>query len=171
MANPLTVSGGAAHHAGALTHAEFQAAQHALSKISSNTGSLGSKLASLSQSATLIGGSGRASAPHTPSLLPGSGSDTFFGGARTSAAGRIGSDTIVGGSTKAVAGRLDVLGTHSISHFALSTDTINVAGATALSVKTLDPSESVKGHTLAVSDKTTLTINGLSAHDISKLSH
>jgi hypothetical protein len=166
-----TVSGGAKHGLATLSHSELQAAQHALSKIASKAGTLGANLGSLSQSATLIGGSVRANAIQASGFLHGSGSDTFIGGARTTSIPSIGTDTIVGGSAKLVDTTLGVSGTHDLGSFALSTDTINIAGATALSVKALEPETNAKGHTLAVGDKTTITISGLSAHDISKLSH
>jgi hypothetical protein len=158
-----------------LSHSEFQAAQHALSRIASGTGTLGSKLGGLANgathNATSIGGSFRAQTLRTPSLLPGTGRDTYFGGARSSAIAGVGNDTIVGGSAKFPAGSLEALSGHTAKNFALGVDTINIAGTTALSVKSLDPSTIVKGHTVSVGDKTTITINGLSTHDISKLSH
>ncbi len=159
------------HGMAPLSHAEFQAAQNALAKVAGTTGSLGSGLRTLAQSATQIGGSTRPNTLRAPGLLPGSGSDTFAGGARNSLLASLGRDTIVGGSTKPFAGSLEALGGHNIGNFTLSADTINLAGTTALSIKTLDPAENVKGHTVAVGDKTTITINGLSVHDISKLSH
>jgi hypothetical protein len=172
MANwALTVPGGGTNGLPTLSHSEFQAAQHALSKIGNTTGTLGVNLGSLSRNATSIGGSGRLNALNVSKMLPGSGSDTFLGGARSSLLASTASDTITGGSTRLTAGGPDVLGVHNASSFGLSADTINLAGTTALSVRGLDPAENVKGHTVAVGDKTTITINGLSAHDISKLSH
>jgi hypothetical protein len=155
----------------ALSHSELQAAQHALSKIATSTGGLGHTLGSLSQNATAIGGSLRASALQVPSFLQGSASDTFVGGARSSLISSLTTDSIVSGSAKLVDNTLGVLGTHNVGSFALSMDSINIAGATALSVKTLEPESNAKAHTVSVGDKTTITINGLSAHDISKLSH
>ena len=164
-----TVHGGANHAMATLSQSEVQAARHALSKLTSSTGSLGASLGSLSQSATLIGGSVRAF--QAPSFLQGSGSDTFVGGARSSLTASIGSDTIVGGSANLVDGSLGVHGTHNVSTFALSMDTINIAGATALSVREVEPEARISAHSVTVGDKTTVTISGLSAHDISKLSH
>ncbi|MGA2539709.1 MAG: hypothetical protein ABSF53_27120 [Terracidiphilus sp.] len=164
-----TPSGGAHHGMGSLSHSELQAAQNALSKIARTSTGLGQSLGSLSQSATLIGGSLRAGASPALSLLHG-GSDTFVGGARSTLAASIGTDTIVGGSAKLVDGALGVIGAHNVGSFALNTDTINVAGHTALSVKT-EPQSAGNAHTVTVGEKTTITISGLSAHDISKLSH
>jgi hypothetical protein len=164
-----TPSGGSHHGLTTLSHSELQAAQHALSKIAQSTGGLGHNLGSLSQSATLLGGSLRSSASPALSLLHG-GSDTFVGGARSSLVASIGTDTIVGGSAKLVDGSFGVHGAHNGGSFALNADTINVAGHTALSVKT-EPQQVAQGHTVTVGDKTTVTISGLSVHDISKLSH
>lgn len=173
MSGPIaaTVQGGAKHGLATLSQSELQAAQHALSKIASKSGGLGANLSSLSQSATVIGGSLRANALQAPGILHGSGNDTFLGGARTSAISNIGTDTIIGGSAKGVDTTLGGVGTHNVGSFALSVDTISIAGTTALSVKALEPDATAKGHTVSVGDKTTVTISGLSTHDISKLSH
>jgi hypothetical protein len=166
MAGSLSTPHGGVHHGLAtLSHSEFQAAQHALSQIARASGGHGS----FSQSATLIGGSLRAGASPALSLLHG-GSDTFVGGARSSLTASIGTDTIVGGSAKLVDGTIGVLGSHNVGRLALSADTINAAGHTALSVKT-EPQSIAAGHTVTVGEKTTITISGLSAHDITKLSH
>jgi hypothetical protein len=169
-----TVKGGVQHGAAAhLSHAERIAAHSALSKLSSKAGGLGSHLGSITQSATLMGGSHKAPVAGTSSLAYGSGSDTFVGGARSSFA--IGNDTVVSGSSH-LAGRgvggLDVTGAHTVGNFALSSDTINIAGATASGVKAVRPEDAnTKAHTVTLADKTTVTITGLSSHDVSKISH
>lgn len=166
-----TLHGGVKHGLAALSHSELQAAQHALSKLTSATGSLGRGLSNISQSATSTGGSFRPSALQTPGLLQGTGTDTFVGGARSSSLQNVGADRIVGGSAKSVDTALGLLGTHNPNGVAFGTDSINIAGATALSVTAREPETNTRAHTVTLGDKTTITISGLSAHDISKLSH
>jgi hypothetical protein len=165
-----TIAGGTQSGLASLSYAERQAAENALSKIKSTSGSLGSSLGGFAQSATLIGGSLKTAGLNASTLMQGVGSDTFIGGARSSLTSSIGSDTVVSGSAKAF-NAVDTLGAHNASNFALSSDTINVAGATALSVKAVQPEDKTKTHTVTLGDKTTVTITGLSTHDISKLPH
>jgi hypothetical protein len=169
LSESLTVSGGGKHGFRHLSHAEFQAAQHALSSISNTARNLAGRLGISSQNAAVIGGSSQGNALHVPGLLQ--GSDTFVGGARSSLFAGIGGDSISGGSTKIMDGSLGVSGAQHLSNFALSSDTVNPAGVTALSVKAPEPGAGQKAYTVNVGDKTSVTINGLSAHDISKLSH
>jgi hypothetical protein len=156
---------------GTLSAGEFQAAQNALSKISSSAGTLGNSLGNLAQNAAAIGGALHSNALQPPSLLHGTGSDTFVGGARSSLLAGIGSDTVVGGSAKALAASAGVVNAQNISDFALSADTVSPAGVTALSIKQAEPDAGHKAHTVSVGDKTIVTISGLSSHEISKLSH
>jgi hypothetical protein len=155
-----------------LTSEERLAAQIALSKIGSGSSGIGAKLGTITQSATQLGGSVKAAGMTTPALMHGSGSDTFLGGARSSMATSIGNDTVVSGSTvRGVAG-MEALTSHHAPNITLSSDTINVAGATAASVKAVQPDETkAKTHTLSVGDKTTVTVSGLGTHDIAKLPH
>jgi hypothetical protein len=166
-----TIAGGKHSGLASLSHTERRAAENALSKIKSASGNLGSNLGGFGQSATLIGGSLKSSGLSASTLMHGVGSDTFIGGARSSLTSSIGSDTVVSGSAKLLNAGADTLGAHNASNFALSSDTIHVAGATALSVKAVQPEDKVKAHSVSVGDKTTVTISGLSTHDISKLSH
>lgn len=181
MAGTATVAGGVAHAHGlaTLSHAERQAAQGALDKLK-QTGRLGSHLGSISESATVTGGSlhtlGRSTVGLGAStLLSARGSDTFMGGVRGTLPTHgmsIGNDTVVSGSTTklGVQGRSDTL-TGRAQHFSLSSDTINVAGATAASIHTEQKHGTAGAHTVKLGDKTTIKIAGLSAHDISKLHH
>lgn len=168
------VTPGVHHHVAALSDAERQAALHALSKITSKTGSIASTLGGLKQSATLIGGSVKSTGAGIPRLLHGSGSDTFIGGAHGAIGASIGNDTVTSGSTRSIGRgitRSDALGAHKAGSFPLSSDTINVAGATAASIKAVQPEDKAKAHTITLGDKTTVTISGLSTHDITKLQH
>jgi hypothetical protein len=159
----------------ALSHAERMAAHNALSKLSSKSGALGSHLGTASQSATLLGGSVKAFSFGTSSLVHGAGNDTFVGGARSAFPVGAGSDTVLSGSTHGQgrsATGLNVADAHTVGHFTLSSDTINLAGATATSVKAVRPEEAnTKSHTVTLADKTTVTITGLSSHDVAKISH
>jgi len=171
----LQVDAGVHHGLASLTQEERVAAQFALSRVSSATGVLGSKLGSVTQSATLAGGSMKTAGLSASSLLHGSGSDTFIGGAHSVTAAAIGNDTVVAGSTAAIV--RGVIGTEPVAaqhgpSITLSSDTINLAGATAADVKAAQADESkTAAHTVSVGDKTTVTVSGLSPHDIAKLPH
>jgi hypothetical protein len=156
MPVPATVSGGVHHAVTSLSHAERQAALNALSKLRSTSGRFGSPLAEVKHSAT-------------STLIH--GNDTFIGGARTSLGSSIGNDTVLSGSAKHFSRGTAVAGAHGLSHSGLSTDTINVAGKTAASVKAMHPEDRAKAHTVTLGDNTKVTISGLSTHDISKLHH
>jgi len=161
--------GGVHHGVTNLNHAERQAALQALSRVNSGTGRLGAALAEIKHSATMIGG-----VPHQPvlgssTLVHGTGHDTFIGGARSSFSANIGNDTVLSGSARSTV--RDISGTHGAGHVGLSSDTINIAGATAASIKAALPEEKAKAHTVTLGDKTKVTISGLSNHDITKLQH
>ena len=94
-----------------------------------------------------------------------------MGGAHGALTAGIGSDTILGGSTRSLEHGTAHPGTHALGHAGLSSDTINIAGTTAASVKAMNPNDKVKAHTVTLGDKTKITISGLSTHDISKLHH
>lgn len=167
-----TISGGVRHGLAALTHAEREAAQKALAKLTSSGAGLGSHLGGVTGSATVHGGSGTKSAG-TGALLHGQGSATFIGGARSAlTAAGVGNDTVVSGSTAMSAGR------HSLSQppghggqtLSLSTDTIKIAGATAESIKATQP-PGASAHTITLADKTTITVTGVPPQDITKIHH
>jgi len=159
----LTVDGGAKTGIGSLTPHEHQAAINALSKLSSASGAthgVAQLLGGTLRSATLSGGS----------VHDVKGADTFAGGVRTTLApvSHVGSDTVVAGS--AFTGKVESSpaafgGGHALS----TTDTINVAGTTASSVKN-EPLAAGKatGHTITLSDKTTITLTGVAPHDVTK---
>jgi hypothetical protein len=168
MPVPATVSGGVHHAVTSLSHAERQAALNALSKLRSTSGRFGSPLAEVKHSATMIGGAHKAQLG-TSTLIH--GNDTFIGGARTCLGSSIGNDTVLSGSAKHFSRGTAVAGAHGLSHSGLSTDTINVAGKTAASVKAMHPEDRAKAHTVTLGDNTKVTISGLSTHDISKLHH
>jgi hypothetical protein len=174
-----TITGGAKHGMATLSHAEREAAQHALAKLRSLGGGLGAHSGGSVQSATVYSGSSAKSVGlGAPTLIHGQGSDTFIGGARNApakAAANIGRDTVVSGSASAFGGRAsiaDPLGSHAAHNLSLSSDTVNVAGLTAEAVKAAHPHDAVtKAHTVTLADKTTVTIAGLSQQDIAKLHH
>jgi hypothetical protein len=163
-----------------LTTAEREAAQKAIAKLKSPGGGLSSHLGSLTQSATVYGGSSAKTAGlGAQALIRGQGSDTFIGGARGTlahAATDLAKDTVVGGSAATAlvhpAAAAEGLGKHAGGSFSLSNETINVAGTTAESVKAGHPAEGATGgHTVTLADSTTVTITGLSQHDMSKIKH
>jgi len=156
-----TISGGGKHGLAVLSHAERAAAENALAKLhGSNSGA--------ATSATVFGGV--KTGLSTSTLIQGRGSDTFLGGARnvsTHALSNVGNDTVVSGS--ATAGRSEAHNTHG---FTLNSDTINIKGVTAEGVQHLHPQGAATGsHTITLADKTTVTVAGLSQHDMGKLPH
>jgi hypothetical protein len=173
---PVTPSGGVVHGMASLSDHERYAAQNVLAKLKQSGSGVGSHFGR--ESATVSGGSlslKGTSVLGAPTLLSARGSDTFMGGVRSAPLSdlRVGNDTVVSGSTTK-------LGMHSASqtiagrgaqHFALSSDTINVAGVTATHVQTGHTAETKGAHTVTLADKTTIKLAGLSAHDISKLHH
>jgi hypothetical protein len=170
-----TIAGGVIHSAAVLSEAERHAAESVLAKLRQSGSTLGSHLSSSLASATVYSGSTLSLRPSTvglgtSTLLSARGSDTFMGGARTAplSAFHIGSDTVVGGSTSA--SRSETFASRA-QHFALSSDTISVAGTTAASIQAGHPLSTTGAHTVTLADKTTIKIAGLSAHDISKLHH
>jgi hypothetical protein len=171
MPIPASMPGGMHHGLTALSHAERQAALNALAKISRTPGRFGSNLAGVRQSATQIGGAAHKPELRSASLIHGPGQDTFIGGARGALTAHIGSDTVLGGSIKALERGTALPATHALGHAGLSSDTINIAGRTAASVKAMNPNDKAKAHTVTLGDKTKITISGLSTHDISKLHH
>jgi hypothetical protein len=175
MTGMASLQGGAHHGLASLTHAEREAAQNALSKLK---GSGRMQLDGSIRSATVYSGAALKTAGLSAStVLHGQGHDTFIGGARGGLApASAGNDTVISGSSAATFGghTSDVLGAHSGHHFSLSTDTISVAGATAESVKAGHADATTTrgtSHTITLADKTTVTVTGVSAHDIGKLSH
>ena len=174
-----SVVGGAAHGLAPLSHAEREAAQNALAKLKSPGAVIGLHLGGSAQSATIYSGSLVKSVDLGAStLIHGQGRDTFLGGARgvaTNALAKIGSDTVVSGSAAAFGDRssaAEAVSGQGAHHFSLSGDTINIAGVTAESVKAAHTQDAAKSaHTITLSDKTTITIAGLSPHDITKLQH
>ena len=157
MAVGSTIAGGATRGLAVLSHAERQAAANALAKLKTLAG----KTRGLGASA----------------LIHGQGSDTFLGGARstpTHALANIGNDTVVSGSVTSLEGRTgtDPIVGHTPQPFNLSADTISLQGVTADAVKAGRPEETHTGvHTVTLPDKTTVTISGLSQHDVDKLKH
>jgi hypothetical protein len=164
MANLVTVAGGAKAGISTLSPAEHHAAISALSKLSAASGAthgVASALGGTLRSATLSGGSVHSSAGH--------GADTFAGGVHsgaTPAVSSLGSDTVVAGSAfKPESTAASVAKSHPLS---LSGDTINVAGTTAATVKSETVHDAKAGHTITLSDKTTITLTGVAPHDVTK---
>lgn len=177
MTGMASLAGGAHHGLATLTHAERQAAQNALAKLKGTGRVLGSHLDSSTRSATVHSGAAlKAAGLSASTVLHGQGHDTFIGGARSGLVpADAGNDTVISGSTATFGGRTHVSGAPGaqVGHqFHLSTDTISVAGATAESVKAghTDATTPHASHTITLADKTTVTITGVSAHDL-KLSH
>jgi hypothetical protein len=135
-----------------------------LTAAGSATHNLTTLLADSLRSATLSGGSVADTARSA---------DKFAGGVHGAAAKPVVStlsDTVVAGS--GFAGKIEsahhesgVVPAHALAH----ADTINVAGVTASAVKT-EPSHAPKvvGQTITLSDKTMITVSGVSAHDVTK---
>ncbi len=162
MADLVTVPGGTKAGISTLSPAEHQAALHALSKLSSAT--------SATQGvASVFGGSSLSSATLSGGSVHGKvGADTFAGGVHSGvspAFGGIGSDTVLAGS--AFSGKFETSSASGAAHPLTLSDTINVAGTTAASVKSVTGPESKTG-ALTLSDKTTITLTGISAHDVTK---
>jgi hypothetical protein len=172
MTGMATVAGGVKHGTAVLSHAERSAAENTLAKLNKSMSTIGSHLGAAS--ATVIGGV-KAAGLGVSRLIQGHGSDTFMGGVRSSsthALANIGNDTVVGGSSAIGRSLADAQAGHGAHGFTLNTDTISVKGATAEGIKALQPEgKTVGSHTITLSDKTTVTIAGLSKHDIGKLSH
>jgi len=172
-----TVTGGATHGMAVLNHAEREAAKNALAKLKTLGGGLGSHLTGSAESATVYGGSVKTTGLGASSLVHGQGRDTFMGGARsvrTHSLANIGNDTVVSGSATKLGGRTsgDSFTGHTAQNFVLSGDTINIKGATAEGVKATRPEDAkTSTHTVTLADKTTVTISGLSQHDVGKLTH
>jgi hypothetical protein len=157
MADLVTVTGGSKQGISSLTQAEHQAAIHALSKLSAASGAthgVASALGATLRSATLSGGS-----------VEKAGADTFAGGVRSSSLHTIGSDTVVAGSAFSAK---SVAATPASGAAHLTADTINVAGRTAAGVKTEAAHTSTEGHTITLSDKTTITLTGVTPHTVTK---
>lgn len=170
-AHGFAVSDGAKHGLAALSHSDRMAAQGALDKLNNLKSNLGMRAGISTHSATVFGGA------NTPklgaaTLVHGHGSDTFMSGAHsmsTHALATIGNDTVVSGSSST--GGHKAADARGAQHFNLNGDTINVKGATAEGVKGARPDEAKTSHTIMLADKTTVTIAGLSHHDIGKISH
>jgi hypothetical protein len=175
MAGMVTVTGGGKHVAGLLSHAERTAAQNALARLNAP----GSHLSGSNQSATVYSGAlVKPAELGASTLIHGQGMDTFVGGAQTvhtNAMANFGNDTVVSGSATTFSGHssaADPVSGHAGQHFSLSGDTINIAGVTAEGVKAAHPHDATTGaHTITLADKTTITIAGLSPHDITKMQH
>lgn len=169
-----SIFGGVKHGMSVLSHSEREAAKNALTKLKSLGSGLGSHLSGATESATVYGGA--ATKTGAAGLVRGHGSDTFMGGSAkttTHALANHVNDTVVSGSSTAMGGRgwADHMG-GAAHNFALSADTIDVKGTTAEGVKgshTEQPKTGVQTVTLA--DKTTVTVSGLSHHDVGKVTH
>lgn len=163
MADLTTVSGGAKHGVSSLSPAEHKAAITALSKLTSGGASHGvsSALSTSLRSATLKGGS-----VHSDGVRQ---STSFAGGVHTGATPAfkaIGSDTVKAGSAFSSKGPQAAGSTHGLG--GAGADTIKVAGVTAASVKNENAHDAKAGHTITLSDKTTITLTGVSTHDVVK---
>jgi len=169
MVDMATMSGGAKLGIHSLTPAERHAAINALSKLTHSSASKGvaSVFGGALKSATLSGGSVHSASIKTTggtTLVAGRGADTFAGGVQSGvkpAINTIGSDTVVAGSAF---GKTELTTGGSR---ALSSDTINVAGTTAAGVKTAVDTKST-GHTITMADKTSITLNGVTPHNVIK---
>lgn len=160
MTDMATIGGGGHHHhrhhdsTTSLSPAEQQAAINALSK-------LGSALGALSGISSVLGGALRSA------TLSGGG-DTFSGGVRTGFSATIqaiGSDTVVAGSAFGKTELSKVTGGKS-GTLNLSYDTINIAGVTASSIKTDTLVVKPTGIKITMSDKTSITLTGVTTHDL-----
>jgi hypothetical protein len=170
-----TVAGGAHHGVSILSHAERVVAQNALDRLNSAKGRMGLNHDPNPTSATVFGGV-KAPKLEAATLIHGHGNDTFLGGTSsvtTHALANIGNDTVVSGSATSL-GHIKPEGHsgHGVQNFSLNSDTINVMGKTAEEFKGAHSEGSTaSSHTISLSDKTKVTISGLSHHDIGKLPH
>lgn len=174
MLGSSSVTSGAKHGPSVLSHAERAVAQNALNKLNSLQARPGLHTGNSTTSATVFGGV-RSAQLGGASLIHGQGNDTFMGGARsvsTHALANIGNDTVVSGSS-AHGGHIapEAHGARSVASFSLNSDTIGVKGKTAEGVKEARPEGKANTHTITLSDKTTVTVAGLSHHDMGKISH
>jgi len=180
MLGLTTVDGSGSHISGRLSPSEMRAAQDVLSKLKHPGANPGLQFSSTIKGATVSGGLSDTLGPKSnrligPNTIQTHGSDTFMGGVR-SAPGTVGlgvgNDTVVSGSIAKLGSTTlpDTLA-RGAQHLALSADTINVAGVTAASIQAEPQHGTANTHTITLSDKTTITIAGLSSHDISKLHH
>lgn len=172
MAGLATVAGGIKQGVSVLSQAERVIAQNALNRLNTSKGSLGLNMNSQAPSATVFGGV-KSARLGSPALTQGLGSDTFTSGARTMsthALAQIGNDTVLSGSVAASYHAPETRTAHNT--FNLNTDTISVKGTTAeaMSGAHVD-TKATSSHTITFSDKTTVTVVGLSHHDITKLPH
>ncbi len=154
MADLSTVTGGANHSVSSLTAAEHQAAIKALSKLSSSDHGVSGSLSQSLKSATLSGGSIHSSALKLTGSVHSATAPSFSS---------IGSDTVVAGSAFSTKPTTASASTHS-----LSGDTINIAGTTAAAVKSETVHDPKAGHTLTLADKSTVTLTGVTPHDVTK---
>ncbi len=176
MPGTSSLAGGVSHTS--LTAHERHAAQQVLDKLKHGTGS-GLQLSGVMASATVSSGSAHSQLMSktglgASTLIHGYGNDTFMGGVRSSSpvmAAHIGNDTVVSGSSVGSRSGTDSMGARGAQHFALSSDTVNIAGATAAGMQAAEHKDTTRGHTVSLGEKTTVTIAGLSAHDITKLHH
>jgi hypothetical protein len=150
------MSGGASGHHASLSAHEHQVALQALEKLKATGGvSRGS--------AAGLHGDLRSAAAKAGTQIIHPKSETFAGGASSSVkpavSSIIGRDTLVAGSgvTKAE------LQTKS----GAGTETIKVEGVTAALVKN-EPASKSAAHTITMPDKTSITLSGISTHDLFK---
>jgi len=166
MTDLVTIWGGGhghghGHHRG-LTPFEHHAALEALEKLKAAGGvsrGVASVLGGGLRSATLKGGSNLLAAK----------TDSFVGGLKSdvkASISAIGSDTVVAGSAFTKAELLGKGGANVVS--GLSADTIKAAGITAASVKNDTAETKSAAHTITMSDKTSITLSGISTHDVIK---
>ncbi len=146
---------------GGLNPSELSAAQNALAKL------VGAALSDYLKDVSPSGGANISGGLHSlpNGLFGGLGSDTYAGGSSGShvSFSRFAADSVGGGaSTKAPT-------LESGTSFRLSTETVKVAGSTASGVKAVDPNVTMgTSHTVALSDKTTLTLTGVNSSALGK---
>jgi hypothetical protein len=166
MADLVTIFGGGhghghGHHSG-LTAFEHQAALQALEKLKAASG-VGRGVASV------LGGGLRSATSKGGTNLLTAKTETFAGGVHSDVKASIraiGSDTVVAGSAFTKAELLGRGGTSAVG--GLSADTIKAAGLTAATVKNDAAEPKSAGHTITMSDKTSITLSGISTHDVIK---
>jgi len=159
MADLVTVSGGSKVGATTLTAHEHQAALQALNKLKT-TGGVSTGVASA------LGGTLRSATTITTNLVGIKQAATFAGGVTSTvkpSISAVGSDTVVAGSAFT---KTELAGTGG--KIGLSTETIKAAGVTAASVKSEPTVATTASHTITMSDKTSITLSGISTHDVIK---
>ncbi len=157
MADLTTMSGGGSVHHASLTAQEHQVALQALEKLKATGGVSRGSAAALSSDL-------RSAVVKTGAEVISPKSETFAGGVSSGVKPAvntiIGSDTVVAGSA--------LTKTELTSKAGVGVETIKVEGVTAALVKNEAATKSSAANTITMPDKTSITLSGISTHDVFK---